>query len=266
MQTPLAVSMGGGVNSISMIVGMAEHGIVPDLIEYADPGRWLEDPAEKPETYRYMDNHLAPYLARVGFPELTVVRHERDTLYASCIRNGTLPSKAYGFPGCSVKFKHQLMESHERKLFGNGYTIAKAIGYHSEETRRSDIEGKDTTHGHYQYRYLLREWGWNQADCIAALGRAGLPTPMKSACYFCPSSKKHEIIWLAENHPDLFAKAVAMEENAKAYHAERGGVTKGLGRTFSWSELVQLTPAAVEKVREPETIPCMCYDGGDEDE
>jgi hypothetical protein len=262
----LAVSNGGGVNSVSMLIGMAERSIVPDLIEYADPGRWLDDPAEKRETYEYMDNWLAPFLARVGFPPVTVVRHPTDTLYTSCIRNGTLPSKAYGFPGCSVKFKHQLMEAHEHKLFGDGYVIAKAIGYHAEETRRSDIEAKDTKHGHCEYRYFLREWGWKQADCIAAIQRAGMPIPMKSACYFCPSSKKHEIIWLAEKHPDLFAKAVALEENAKAYHAERGDVTKGLGRTFSWKELVQLSPAAAEKLREPESVPCMCYDGGDEED
>ena len=28
---------------------------------------------------------------------------------------------------------------------------------------------------------------------------------MKSACFFCPASKKHELAWLQEHHPDLLA-------------------------------------------------------------
>jgi hypothetical protein len=252
-----------------MLVGMAERGIRPTLIEYADPGRWLDDPAEKPETYEHMDRYVTPWLASVGFPPIAVVRHKTDSLKDSCIRNGTLPSKAYGFPGCSVKFKHQLMEAYERELFGDGYVIVKAIGYHAGEDRRSDIAGKETTHGRYIYKYFLREWMWFQEDCVAAIERAGMPVPIKSACWYCPSSKKLEIIWLAENHPDLFEEAVRMEHNAKDYHAARGNMTKGLGRKFSWEELVRNhreTPSLFENAPDPDPIPCMCYDGGDENE
>ena len=38
---------------------------------------------------------------------------------------------------------------------------------------------------------------WGRDDCVAAIARVGLPQPGKSACFFCPSSKKHEIITLA---------------------------------------------------------------------
>ena len=56
-----------------------------------------------------------------------------------------------------------------------------------------------------------------------------------------------------------------MERNAEAYHAEHGHATKGLGRKFAWSQFVNITAVQSEALPEPDQIPCMCYDGGDED-
>jgi hypothetical protein len=44
----------------------------------------------------------------------------------------------------------------------------------------------------------------------------GLPVPMKSACFFCPASQPWELVWLAGAHPDLFLRAIAMEDRARA--------------------------------------------------
>ena len=54
---------------------------------------------------------------------------------------------------------------------------------------------------------------------------------MKSACFFCPASKKEEIVWLREHHPELLERALAIERNAQA----KLTTVKGLGRSFSWS-------------------------------
>ena len=42
-----------------------------------------------------------------------------------------------------------------------------------------------------------------------ALEAAGLPQPGKSSCFFCPSMKREEIMLLKEQHPDLYARAIA---------------------------------------------------------
>src|SRR5262249_931243 len=62
------------------------------------------------------------------------------------------------------------------------------------------------------------------------IAAAGLPVPMKSSCFFRPASKKHEIVWLKQHHPELLERALAVERNA------RDDLTsaKGLGRPFSW--------------------------------
>jgi hypothetical protein len=58
---------------------------------------------------------------------------------------------------------------------------------------------------------------------------------MKSACFFCPASKKHEIVWLQEHHPDLLARALAIEDNARPNLTS----VKGLGRSFPWRDYLQ---------------------------
>jgi hypothetical protein len=74
------------------------------------------------------------------------------------------------------------------------------------------------------------ECGYDRERCQQVIRAAGLPVPMKSACWFCPASKKHEIVWLEQHHPDLMKRALAIERNAQ------DGLTsiKGLGRSFSW--------------------------------
>jgi hypothetical protein len=100
---PLVVAYGLGVNSTAMLVEFAHRSIRPDLILFADTG------GEKPETYQYLDV-IRPFLARVGFPDVIVVRYRPtwavyDTLEQQCLHTGTLPSLAYGGKSCSWKHK-----------------------------------------------------------------------------------------------------------------------------------------------------------------
>src|SRR5262249_58987667 len=73
--------------------------------------------------------------------------------------------------------------------------------------------------------------GYARQRCQEITAGAGLPVPMKSACFYCPASKKREIVWLAEHHPDLLERALAIERNAQAKLTS----VKGLGRSFAWT-------------------------------
>jgi hypothetical protein len=74
--------------------------------------------------------------------------------------------------------------------------------------------------------YPLRTWGYTRSDCIRIIEGAGLPVPLKSACFFCAVSKPDEFRYLAYHHPDLLRRAIEMEDNAR-----KRGFTKieGLG-------------------------------------
>lgn len=86
----------------------------------------------------------------------------------------------------------------------------------------------------FAYFYPLMDWGMDRAACERAIRDAGLPVPPKSSCWFCPASKKAEILWLREHHPRLLERALAIEANAKPNLT----AVRGLGRSFAWGEFL----------------------------
>ncbi len=231
---PSVVSFGGGVNSTALLLGMYERGDRPDAILFSDTG------GERPTTYEHIAA-MATWCVTAGFPELTTVRYHESahgTLEQECLNNETLPSKAFGFGGCSVKWKRQPMDRWLAKwpqavtAWERGEQVQRLIGLHAGEMKR----GKIPDDPKYRYRYPLREWGWKQQDCEDAIRRHAMKVPDKSSCFFCPAMRKVEVLRLAKDEPELFERAVAIERNAR----EAGNLetVKGLGRHWTWEGLV----------------------------
>jgi len=217
---PIVQSHGIGVDSTAVTVGMVQRGIRPDHILFADVGN------ELPETYDYIPV-LNEYLEENGFPQVQVVKYvpkkfkgePYDTLETDCLTKSMLPSLAYGFKGCSNKWKigpldKQVKQVYKDHLKGGGQ-VARLIGY--------DAGPKDCARGthakdskQWRFVYPLRDWGWDRDECLRQIEKAGLPEPTKSACFFCPSTKKEELRWLAITHPELAKRAVQMEDRAQS--------------------------------------------------
>lgn len=240
------VSYGGGTNSTALLIGLHERGERPDAITFADTG------SERPETYAYVATMNA-WCKRVGFPEIvTVMKGGRaETLEENCLRMKMLPSAAYGYKGCSHKYKiepqEQWANNDERckAAWAAGEKVVKMIGYDADEEHRAKIpEDKK-----YTYHYPLVEWGWGRDECVDAIARAGLCQPGKNACFFCPSSKPKEIRMMAATHPELIIRALELEANAETT------AVKGLGRNWSWRNLL----ATEEMFEFPATVDCDCY-------
>lgn len=244
----IVASFGGGVNSTAMLIGMVERGEKCDLILFADTG------GEKPHTYDVVRG-FSSYLVSNGLPEITTVRAPNVTLEQDCINRKAMPSVAYGFKTCSQRFKQQPQDKFIRAYLAGiqspNAKVVKLIGFDADEPQRAKpYEGN---------RYPLIEWGWGRDECIAAIDRAGLKQPGKSACFFCPSSKKQEIYTLRRQYPELAARAIAMERNAELT------TVKGLGRNFAWGDLYAADDAQAKMFPEsPIDIECGCYDGSNE--
>ena len=148
---PLVVAYGLGVDSTAMLVEMANRSIRPDLILFADTG------GEKHETYQYM-HVIRPFLQKVGFPDVTVVRYQPkravyDTLEGQCLHTGTLPSLAYGGKTCSLKYKRgpqdkeiisryppaEMIKRRQRivRAIGFGRRVVRVIGFDAQRLRRT---------------------------------------------------------------------------------------------------------------------------------
>jgi 3'-phosphoadenosine 5'-phosphosulfate sulfotransferase (PAPS reductase)/FAD synthetase len=237
---PIIVSYGGGVDSTAMLVGMQARGIRPALILFADTG------AEKPGTYLQIIR-MQEWCERVGFPAVTVVRYvpkraPYTNLEEKCASNETLPSLAFGHHSCSLVFKRDPQNAYlkrhplVREAIWTGRKLVKAIGYdagsrdtaRSRRTYKSGAAGDKWEAAHVRYWYPLQEWGWTRERCESEIRQAGLYVPPKSSCFFCPAMRPAEVIELRDEHPDLFARGVAMEERARdGRHGLK--TTKGLG-------------------------------------
>lgn len=226
---PLCVSYGMGVDSTAMLVGLQARGIRPDSITFADTG------GEKPETYAYLPI-IQAWCKRVGFPEIVVVRRVRtkrapySTLEENCLVNKTLPGIAFGRKSCSPKWKAEPMNRYRatlptiRAAWKRKELVAVCIGYDAgpKDARRPNIADDSR----YAYFYPLRVWGWDREECKQRILAAGLPLPMKSACFFCSANKPAEIVAMDDAHPELGDRIMAMEANTEARQQARRNAGK----------------------------------------
>lgn len=272
---PVIVCYGGGVDSTAMLIKLHQHGIVPRFIGFADVG------GEKPETYEYVEL-MSRWCESVGFPAITICRHQTldstpySDLEGNNVSNETLPSLAFGMKSCSIKWKQNPQDKaimgcargankcdpHPLWIEAQGLGIkpVKLIGYDAgpaDQRRAARLMSSDDN---FSYRYPLQQLGMDRAECIQTIIEAGLPVPVKSACFFCPASQKWELYWLAGQHPELFERALQMEHKAMIGRHSRWGsddctygkdweefvnkpadqwpttsITVGLGRTFAWN-------------------------------
>ena len=255
----VVVNYGGGVNSTALLVEAVNRGERIDAVVFADTG------GERPATYAYIER-MSAWLVEHNAPPILTVRyfsptHGAESLEANSLRTGHLPSIAYGYKACSMKWKRDAVEQWARGWLKPGEQAVKWIGYDYGEPRR--WLGKPMNDGaRWLHRYPLVEWRMDREDCLRAIAAAGLPSPGKSACFFCPMSKPREVVALAKEAPELYARALAMEEAGKPY----SGRIRGLGSYFSWREVVEADAAQVKLFERETELPCGCWDGDDDEE
>ena len=230
------MSYGAGTNSVAMLIGLRDRGIIPDVILFADTG------GERPETYKHLQ-FMQTWCESNGFPGISTCS-EKETLESDCMRRKALPGLAYGFKSCSEHFK---IRPQKRWLKSRGIKPSVfLVGIDAGERHR--VKDDPNT------EYPLVEWGWGRTECISAIKAEGLPLPGKSSCFFCPAMKASEIRALNALHPELMGRAIKMEENANLTTAA------GLGRTFSWKSVIATGDLFPELYNSTE-IACGCYDG-----
>ncbi|WP_130855635.1 hypothetical protein [Olivibacter jilunii] len=218
---PLVVAYGMGVDSTAVLVELNRRGIRPDAILFADTGN------EKMETYAYL-SLINSWLEKVKFPEVTVVRYVPKKfgdalpytgLGENCLSNGTLPSLAFGFKSCSLKWKvlpqNKWTDRWQpaRDCWRSGGKVRKIIGYDAcPKDLKRYAHARHMEDPKYDYWYPLIEWGMDREACRQSIRSEGLPVPPKSACIFCPATRPEE---LRSHKPAYLRYIVIMEACAK---------------------------------------------------
>ena len=110
---------------------------------------------------------------------------------------------------------------------------------------KSNRKGYISTKSNIQSRFPFIEVGIDRDGVTRILEDAGIGLPTyyewrtRSGCYFCFYQRKAEWIGLAERHPELFKRAVAIEQKVLRDAGLDGDADFGSramrGRSYTWS-------------------------------
>lgn len=187
-----------------------------DYLVFADTG------CELPETYRYIREVVRPVCREMGVDFVTVRGRERSRgrvftdLYSWCWHYRIIPLREYRV--CTDKFKVRPINRWLKSELG-GCEYELLIGFDAGERHRRAVGGG----GAVGIRYPLIELGYTRGDCRRIIRGVGWPVPPRSGCYICPFATLRRWRRLYEVHPDLYAKAEALEKNSHKY-PDRGGI------------------------------------------
>lgn len=199
------LGLSGGKDSTALAVLL--HKEIPQM-EYF----FCDTHKELPETYEYLER----IKARLGI-KIHYLSGDSGFDYWLDIHGGMLPSPKMRW--CTVKMKIEPLE----KFVGNDSAYSY-VGIRADENR----DGYISTNANIKPIYPFKERGLVKEDIIKILDESGIGMPQyyqwrsRSGCFFCFFQRKYEWVMLAQEHPDLFQKAVEYEENHKD------------GRTYTW--------------------------------
>jgi len=234
------LSFGGGVNSVALYLLMQDLGVEFEAVFVDHGGDW-------PETYEYVD-----YFIKTGRP-ITVLKPSANTVekivFGSIIEymkfRKITPSR--GSRLCTDRFKTVPIYKYV------GTPCWMHIGFAVDESGRASIN----TEKGVENRYLLIEHGITRQGCIDIIKAAGLEIPMKSGCYICPFQSLLQFKQLRKKHPELFCKAMGLEDQQNRRIKADGTPWKKFylcGVPLGQIDKQQFLPT-MEKEAYP---PCMC--------
>ena len=219
----------GGKDSSALAVYMRDR--VPDM-EYF----FCDTGAELPETYRY----LAKLEAVLGKP-IARLNAERNFAHYFEVFRGTLPSPQMRW--CTSLLKIKPLE----EWIGE----EDAVSYVAIRADESNRKGYVSTKPNIKTRFPFVEDDIDHAGVVRILEDAGINLPeyykwrTRSGCYFCFFQRKAEWVGLADNHPELFEKAVAIEQKTlkdAGLDGDASFAASGMkGRQYTWSDGETLT-------------------------
>lgn len=234
------LSNGMGTNSLAILAAIAARGLRLDANVFADTGD------ELPEVYENI-GVVSRWCEERGLPPVEVIRGDQPqmvldgSLLRECLRLRTMPAKVYGRPSCSQKWKIAPQDKHQREWAASRgideAKITRLVGFDADEHVRV-ARGMSFAHlRRHLVGYPLYEFGMTREDCVAAIMRAGLPLPGKTACFHCPSTTKPQLLALRERYSAHLEQALEMERAAVAEDGKANGVA-GLGRRFNWAQFL----------------------------
>lgn len=215
--------LSGGKDSSALAVYL--RGRVPDM-EYF----FCDTGAELPETYEYLER-----LEVILGQPIARLNSERGFDHWFEVFRGALPSPQMRW--CTRNMKIKPIE----EWIGND----PAVSYVAIRADESNRKGYVSTKPNIKTRFPFMEDGVDHDGVMRILEDAGIGLPSyyewrtRSGCYFCFYQRKAEWVGLSDRHPDLFERAVAIEQKVLIDAGVNGDANfkdqAMRGRPYTWS-------------------------------
>jgi len=188
------LSYGAGVDSTALLI----------LGGY-DEAVFVNHGGDYPETYAFLEAIQQRYPVTVLTPQVEGC----STIEEYCKKYGLIPLRQMRW--CTHKFKIRPMYAY----FQRPCEVWIGISY-DEKHRATGKTQKNVT-----LRYPLVEQRITRNQAKQIIKDAGLEIPRKSGCWFCPFQSRRAFRRLKGNYPELFARALEMENGSTATFKNR---------------------------------------------
>ncbi len=211
------LSNGYGKDSVTEIA--LNHAYYDEIV-FSDTG------SEQPETYAYI-KYLDTVLPSVSRNKIRIVHSRYGVIYDYYYNKKIQPIPARR--DCTGKFKVEPMKQVLTKVYGINpmgfkreiievkdgvriydHKIEMSIGINYSEPDRMNGGGV----WYMKNRYPLVEKKVEKKDEKGILEALGYIVPVKSGCFFCPYGTQPYWKGLKRDHPELYEKAKAMQDNS----------------------------------------------------
>jgi hypothetical protein len=223
-ETRHVCGISGGKDSSALAIHMRDR--VPEM-EYF----FCDTGAELPETYDYLDK-LEVILGK----PIARLNSDRGFDHYFEVFRGMLPSPQMRW--CTREMKIKPLED----WLGDDPAVSYVAIRADEKNRKGYVSTKPNISAVFPFI----EEDIDHAGVLRILDDAGVGLPeyyewrTRSGCYFCFFQRKAEWVGLAERHPDLFEKAVAIENKVLLDAGVDGQASYTdhamEGRLYTWSQ------------------------------
>lgn len=220
---------------------MVEQGYTFEAV-FSDTG------CEWPETYHYLAM-FQWWTKANGLRSVTILKPTSDgtkSILENCEKYSIVPQRKPRW--CTVNWKSKPLANYQKK------PAFIHIGFAWDERKRATlgqaVEG-------FEPRYLLIENKITRAGCIEIIKKADLPIPQKSGCFICPQQRQGQWKNLRRYHPELFCKALNIENKNIQYQISKCKKPKYLS-TYKKPLLEIVNERQEVLFEQDEYPPCLC--------
>lgn len=250
-------SAGWGTQSTAVLVLQA-MGKLPkpyDVFAFANVGT----DSENPETLTYYEQHIKPFATQHGIHLAESQRlyfGKPISLYEFMLTvESSQPLPLYfsetgkGKRICTVDFKIEVLNRWIKQYLKMPY-VEIGIGFSVDEFHRTRKKYPDW-HSHNwtrqengswrrgkrlgywrKHEYPLIELGIKRQEAIRIVERAGLPSPPRSLCWFCPFQGRNGLLDKKKHSPETFRRILDLEDLLNERYQKRTGQKKSRYVTF----------------------------------